>query len=143
MEDKITLQVGVKVLITNRDRKYLLVHRSLEKYPEIKGRWDIVGGRINPGKPLLENLSREVMEEVDLELSDNLKLIAAQDILRNDDRHIVRLTYLGHAEGEVKLDKKENDSYKWYTWEELQRLEDVDIYFKELLNNKSLWANNK
>lgn len=43
MENSITLQVGVKVLLGDNDGRYLLLRRSLEKYPEIKGRWDIVG----------------------------------------------------------------------------------------------------
>ena len=116
------------------------MRRSLEKYPEIKGRWDIVGGRINTGKTLIENLQREVFEETRLELLGTPKLIAAQDILRKAGYHVIRLTYIGQASGEVKLDTSENDMYKWYSWEELMTLEDVDIYFKELLSNRSLWV---
>jgi len=55
MENNIILQVGVKALLQNSEGKYLLLRRSLEKYPEIKGRWDIVGGRIDPGSILIEN----------------------------------------------------------------------------------------
>ncbi len=119
MENKVTLQVGVKVLIRNEADKYLLLRRSLEKYPEVKGRWDIVGGRINPGETLLQNLEREVREETGLKLFGKPKLIAAQDIIPSPDRHIVRLTYIGEAKGEVKLQKEENDMYAWYSREEL------------------------
>ncbi|OGY57916.1 MAG: hypothetical protein A3D47_00850 [Candidatus Colwellbacteria bacterium RIFCSPHIGHO2_02_FULL_43_15] len=140
MESNLTLQVGVKILIENKGGQYLLLRRSLEKYPEIKGRWDIVGGRINTGKTLIENLQREVFEETRLELLGTPKLIAAQDILRKAGYHVIRLTYIGQASGEVKLDTSENDMYKWYSWEELMTLEDVDIYFKELLSNRSLWV---
>lgn len=139
MEDKITLQVGVKALLRNMDGKYLLLRRSLEKYPEIEGRWDIVGGRIDPGKTLIENLRREIQEETGLELVGDPKLIAAQDILRNKNHHVVRLTYIGESNGEVKLDTSENDMYKWYTWEEMIELDDVGVYFRELLNDKTLW----
>jgi 8-oxo-dGTP pyrophosphatase MutT (NUDIX family) len=135
MSDSITLQVGVKVLLQNDEGRFLLLRRSLEKYPETKGggRWDIVGGRIDPGKTLLENLKREIKEETGLELLGEPKLVAAQDILRNNGRHVVRLTYLGESSGEVKLDKSENDDYKWYTLDELLALDDVDVYFKGLL----------
>ncbi|MFA5050664.1 MAG: NUDIX hydrolase [Patescibacteria group bacterium] len=139
MENNLILQVGVKILLKNKDGQYLLLRRSLEKYPDIKGRWDIVGGRIDTGKTLIENLKREVFEETGLEIVGNPKLIAAQDILRETGRHVVRLTYLGKTLGEIKLDTNENDLYKWYSWEELTRLDDVDIYFKELLNDQSLW----
>lgn len=132
--DKIELQVGVKVLLQNKAGKFLLLLRSLKKYPDIDGRWDIPGGRTDPGKTLAENLRREVREETGLGLSGEPKLVAAQDILRTANRHVVRLTYIGEAEGEVVLDPQENESYKWYTKEELLRLDDVDVYFKTLLD---------
>lgn len=134
MESEIKLQVGVKILLKNEEGKFLLLHRSVEKYPEVKGRWDIVGGRIEPGTKLLENLKREVKEETGLELIGEPQLIAAQDILRNAGKHVVRLTYLGEAKGKVTLDTNENDSYQWYTPKELLTLEDIDMYLKELLD---------
>lgn len=142
MANDISLQVGVKILLKNEEGKYLLLRRSLEKYPDIKGRWDIVGGRIETGETLVENLKREVLEETGLKLVGAPKLLAAQDILRKAGYHVVRLTYTGEASGEVLLDKSENDIYKWYSREELLELEDVDMYFKELLLNKSLFTLN-
>lgn len=131
-----TLQVGVKILI-ERDGNYLLLRRSLEKYPETSSnRWSIIGGRINPGQSLMENLAREVKEETGLQLVGNPRLIAAQDILNIEgypDRHVVRLTYIGKADGEIVLDAEENDSYQWCTLEELRQLEGLDTYLHELL----------
>lgn len=129
------LQVGVKILLKNKEGRYLLVRRSLEKYPEIeaKNSWDIVGGRIIPGSPLLENLKREVREETSLDLVQEPKLIAAQDILRIPGRHVVRLTYLGSVEGEPKLDE-ENTDFQWLSREELTSAQDLDIYLRELLD---------
>ena len=132
-EEKVMLQVGVKILLKNSAGQYLLLRRSLEKYPEVKGRWDIVGGRINPGIPLLENLKREVREETGLMLSNEPRLVGAQDILRNPQRHVVRLTYVGEANGNISLDTTENDMYKWFEKNELLKLSDMDMYFKELL----------
>ncbi|MCH7883183.1 NUDIX domain-containing protein [Patescibacteria group bacterium] len=138
MKNNITLQVGVKALLKSKEGRYLMLRRSLSKYPEIQGRWDITGGRIDIGKNLLENLKREVKEETGLELVGEPKLIAAQDILR-DSRHIVRLTYVGEVEGDVRLDKEEHDTYQWCTRDELCEMEDVDVYFKELLNKGIVW----
>ena len=136
MESDIALQVGVKILIENQEGKFLLLRRSLDKYPEVDGRWDIVGGRIDPGETLIENLRREVSEETGLELTGEPKLIAAQDILRNENLHVVRLTYLGRATGDIKLDTEENDKYQWHTREDLKKLEDLDRYLKELLSHQ-------
>ncbi len=130
------LQVGVKVLLKNQKGEYLLLRRSLEKYPEVNGRWDIVGGRINPGTALLENLKREVEEETGLELKE-CELVAAQDILKND-RHVVRLTYVGQAFGTVRLDTSENDMYQWLTKDELVKIDDLDNYFKSLINENKI-----
>ncbi|MCC7160655.1 NUDIX domain-containing protein [Candidatus Nomurabacteria bacterium] len=127
------LQVGVKVLLKNKDGKYLVLQRSEEKYPGVGAKWDIPGGRINPGFSLMENLKREVMEETGLEITGEPKLITAQDILKTD-KHVVRLTYLGFADGEVKL-SDEHKEYKWLSLEDLKNLEPMDRYFKEVLSS--------
>ena len=130
----IELKVGVKILLKNKEGKYLLIRRNLKKYPEIKGEWDIVGGRIKKGKSLVENLKREVKEETNLDLKEKPKLITAQDILRIPGKHVIRLTYIGNIEGEPKLDMDENIDYKWLSIEEIKEVDDLDIYFKELLS---------
>ncbi|MDO8505830.1 MAG: NUDIX domain-containing protein [bacterium] len=132
----IELQVGVKALLQNKDGKFLLLYRSPVKYPDIKGdRWDIVGGRIVPGTPLLENLKREIKEEIGLELVDTPRLVAAQDILRVSGKHVVRLTYVGLIDGEPVLGD-EHDEYRWFSREELNTLASLDLYFKELLGRE-------
>ena len=131
------LQVGVKVLLKNKEGKFLLLKRNREKYPEMPTMdlWDIVGGRIVIGTPLLENLKREVKEETGLDLVDTPKLVAAQDILRLSAKHVVRLTYTATIEGEPKLDDDHVD-YDWFTVEEMKKLPDLDIYFTEILRNE-------
>jgi 8-oxo-dGTP pyrophosphatase MutT (NUDIX family) len=129
------LQVGVKILLENLEGNFLLLHRNPEKYKDIRGTWDIVGGRINPGATLMENLRREVKEETKLEIIGEPTLLHAQDILRGDppEKHVVRLTYRGKTNGEPILDTEENDDYRWVTWGELKTYDDLDIYVKEIL----------
>ena len=133
---KIELQVGVKVLLKNTAGKYLLVCRSPKKYPESKAGWDIVGGRIIPGTPLLSNLKREVKEETGLNLIKIDKILSAQDILRVKGRHVVRITYLGRAKGKIKLDE-ENLEYKWFSLKEMEKLpkKHLDRYFLKVLKD--------
>jgi len=130
------LQVGVKIAIV-RGGKVLLLKRASDKYKDIKtDRWDIVGGRINIGTPLLENLKREVKEETKLEITGEPKLVAAQDILKSSDKHVVRLTYIGSANGEPVLDE-EHEEYKWMGPDDLKSLgENLDTFFKELLDKQ-------
>lgn len=128
------LQVGVKVLLKNKEGKYLFIRRSTDIYQEVQHKWDIPGGRIDTGSPLLENLKREVMEETGLELSGEPTLIGAQDIFNpTQDRHIVRLTYIGEADGEPRL-SEEHTEYAWLTEAEVKAQENLDKYFKELLD---------
>lgn len=128
------LQVGVKAFLKNPEGKYLLLKRSLEKYKGVRGTWDIVGGRIDIGKELFENLKREVKEETQLDITSEPKLIAAQDIIREGEKHVVRLTYIADVEGEPVLDTSENVEYKWMTIEEMKTHDDLDIYVKELID---------
>jgi len=126
--------VGVKILLRNKDGKYLLVRRSPDKYPDASGGWDIVGGRIETGSTLFDNLKREVKEETNLNLTEEPKLVSAQDILRVPGKHIVRLTYTGLAEGQVKLDEKENIEFEWLSINEIKKVSDLCLYLKELLD---------
>ncbi len=127
------LQVGVKILLSNGEDKFLLLKRSADKYPEVGARWDIVGGRINPGQSLLENLKREIKEETKLDLTIEPNLVAAQDILRVEGRHVVRLTYTGEIKGVPELDE-DHSEYGWFSLEEIKQIENLDIYLKDLID---------
>lgn len=131
----INLQVGVKAFLKNKEGKYLIVHRAAKKYGKTSGSWDIVGGRIEPGTSLFENLRREVKEEVNLDIISEPILIQAQDIIPSEERHIVRLTYSANCIGDLVIDEEEHDDYKWLDLNEIKELPDLDIYVKDILSN--------
>ena len=125
------LQVGVKVLI-KRDKSYLFLRRSAA-FKAGPQKWDIPGGRIEPDEALEVALAREVHEETGLKLSSVDTLLAAQDIfVAGADVHVVRLTYMGVADGEVII-SNEHDDHRWMTLEEVQREPYVDSYLREVL----------
>jgi len=130
---EIRLQVGAKAFLRNKEGKYLLLKRNKDKYAEVKGGWDIVGGRIDPGSRLIENLEREIKEETQLKIVSEPVIIYAQDIIPNEERHVVRLSYITDTEGEPILDLSENVEYKWLTLEEMRSQEDLDIYVKDII----------
>jgi len=129
----IILEVGVKAFIKRDDGKYLVLQRSTS-YPDDRGkkRWDIPGGRINPGEELEKALRREIKEETSLTLEEIEKILAAQDILRNNGRHTVRITFLAKCSGEVKINPREHKEFQWITLEELKNLEH-DTYLTPVL----------
>jgi ADP-ribose pyrophosphatase YjhB (NUDIX family) len=133
MEEKY-LQVGVKVILEREDGKILLLRRNPNKYPEIGPKWDIVGGRIEAGTTLIDNLKREIREETGMEIISEPILLYAQDILnveRFPGRHVVRLTYKAGIQGEPKIDE-ESLEYKWFSREEIKKEDKLDRYFKEV-----------
>ena len=130
------LQVGVKVFLKNKKGKYLLVKRSPVKYPDVKGVWDIVGGRIEPGTTLLENLKREVKEETGLEIISEPRLVSAQDIIPTPEKHVVRLSYVADTEGEPILDTDENVEYRWLTVDEIKKQNGLDVYVKDIIEKR-------
>lgn len=119
----------------NSEGKFLLVRRNPKKYPEVGPKWDIVGGRIEPGSTLINNLKREIKEEVGLDYAGEPKLVAAQDILKVPGRHVVRLTFLGQIEGDPKIDDDHLEA-RWFGGKEIQAMDEeiLDIFFKELLD---------
>jgi 8-oxo-dGTP diphosphatase len=136
------LQVGVKALI-QKGGKFLVLSRNFNTYKDIKqaDSWDIPGGRIQVGAPVIENLRREIREETALELTDAPKLLCAQDILRGTEKHVVRLTFLAEVkDGEIMLDQNEHGQYRWATREELLNAKDTDQYLRgalELLTHEN------
>jgi 8-oxo-dGTP pyrophosphatase MutT (NUDIX family) len=128
------LQVVVKILLENTNREFLLLQRNQATYADIEKYWDIPGGRIEVGTPLLENLAREVFEETKLPLTSTPKLVYAQDIIIGNVKHVVRLTYRATTEGTPILDTHENISYKWFSLEQMRTEENLDAFVKDILD---------
>lgn len=127
------LQVGVKALI-KFDNKFLLLLNNPEIYPEFQ-KWSIPGGRIESGISLLENLQREIKEEIGVDLDlNNSRLIDAVDILK-PDKHVVRLTYLIEVNKQIQIVlSKEHIQYKWMNINEIRFLSNLDKYLLEIIN---------
>lgn len=126
------LQVGVKLLIRQNDT-YLFIRRSKGFKPGPQ-KWDIPGGRIEEGETLYDALVREVKEETSLAVSNVEHLLAAQDIfVPEKDLHVVRLTYIGSAEGTLAV-SDEHDTGRWMTLDEILNEEYTDSYLRRVLD---------
>lgn len=85
----------------------------------------------------MDNLARELMEETGLTLSGAPRLIAAQDLMKVAERHVVRLTYIGEAEGDVRLSHEHTD-YKWLPLKEIEALPDLGSNFRKLFEDGTI-----
>jgi len=126
-------EIGVKVFLYSIPGKYLFLKRTKPYLGNTIRKWDIPGGRIKPGEPLLKALKREVKEETGLRIKKIDRILAVQDILRVPTKHTVRITYLAQCSGDkVIIDKNEHCAYQWLTLDQVKRLR-TDLYLKPVI----------
>lgn len=115
-----TFGLGVKLLIIDENTNYFLaIARNSDKKLHVPEKWDIPGGRLEIGEEPLAALSRELSEEIGYSLSAEPLLVDAANIVNNDDRQIVRLTYaLGDTANNVSIAL--GDEHSAATWLPLQ-----------------------
>jgi len=110
-EMKKRYSLSVKVVILDERGRCLLLKRS-DTSRANAARWDLPGGKIDPGENFDEALLREVYEETGLNIS--LKKVAGAAESEKPD---IKIAYL-IMEGRVKSDKKiklslEHDEFIW------------------------------
>ena len=127
------LQVGVKIILKNKEGHYLLLKRSPKTHKDVPEdeRWEIPGGRIQPGIPLEDGLHRELQEETQLKLTCKPKLIATHDIFPKG-KHVVRLTYIADMEGEPVLGE-EHTEYAWVPYLQLKSWQGLCPYVQDVV----------
>ncbi len=131
MKNNILLEVGVKAFI-EKDGKYLFLKRS-KLYPDDMAlKWDIPGGRINPGERLEKALAREIKEETDLTFVSIEKILAVQDIIRVEGKHTVRITFSAKCNGAVKINPAEHTDFRFLTLKEIKKLKH-DTYITSVI----------
>ncbi len=124
--DNMKTQVGVKAIILNKKTGHFLVlRRNSGAYENAEKEWDIPGGRIDFGEEPIDGLMREIYEEVGVDLNSHamidgkLRILIAQNIVANVDRHIVRITYYVEVERELRVALSgEYTEYVWLPCEE-------------------------
>ncbi len=128
------LQIGVKALILDK-QKLLLIKRTEYSGAHLKNLWDIPGGRIKLGEEPEIGLHREVKEEVGNVSFKVSRPIQVKSIVNDEERQIVRITYLcKYIDGQVKLGSEHSD----YSWVSLKKLPDnVDWLVLEAVKGMS------
>lgn len=124
------LQIGVKAIIEHNN-KFLFIRRS-DKYNEITGIWDIPGGRINIGEEPIDGLKREIFEETGLELNKIKQILDASTVFQNEEKQIVRITYLCTVKNSNLKLSEEHTDYKWFS------IDEINFKFKDELIEKCI-----
>lgn len=123
-----TQYIGVKAIIINNG-KILFIKRS-DKYDHLKDAWDIPGGRINFGEDPEQGLQREIKEETNLDLKQIEQIIDVSTVFKNEEKHIIRITYLCSVKNSDIILSNEHTAYQWFTKDEAEKLSFKDALLK-------------
>ena len=109
------LFVGAKGVVHYKG-KVLLVRESSGYTDGTKaGKWDFVGGRIEPEEKIRAGLVREVKEEsgLDVEPGEVLGVFDGFPEIRGEKCHVVRIYFLCEATSDAVVLSEDHDLYDW------------------------------
>ncbi len=95
----------VVAAIIKIDDLYLIAQRNRDKY--MGQRWEFPGGKVEPDETFQEALSREIEEELSIQIDVHEKI--AQECYKDDKINVTLHYYLcTHKSGNTKLNEHEN-----------------------------------
>jgi len=110
------LFVAAKGIISRGNDDVLIVKESDNYIDGTElGKWDVIGGRIDPEESLLEGLKREISEESGLKVAvgELLSVTEAFPVIHNEPCHIIRVYYCCVTEDDTVTLSSDHESYEW------------------------------
>lgn len=104
-----TFTASAGALVTNSKKEILLLDHVLRP----KDGWGMPGGFMNYGEQPEQTVSREIMEEVGLELK-NIKMLRVRTISRH-----IEILFSAEAEGEPAVMSREIKSADWFALDKI------------------------
>ena len=121
MVDK--LFAAMKAFIVHNGK--VLILRESSKYEDGTnvGRYDIVGGRVEPGQNFKESLLREIEEETSLKVKINRPFFVNEwrPVVNNQQWQIIGTFFECQAESDQVNLSSDHDHYLWIAPEEYQK----------------------
>jgi mutator protein MutT len=109
-------RLSVKALIQNPDGRYLFIRRAPSSKANA-GKWDLPGGKADPGETVDKALMREVLEETGLSVT--IAGVAGAAESESPESKIAYLIFHAHTEiSDVSL-SGEHDAFQWLAPSEL------------------------
>lgn len=123
-------QLTIVLGIIEHEGKLLMLRRFDPENPMWHHKWELPGGKIEPGESVLEALHREVREETSL-IVDHAQLVDVYthtwdhpDFTQQTFLIVHKVTVCG---GEVILNPEENDDFEWMTFERIRETKDAHL----------------
>ncbi|AUS09656.1 hypothetical protein C1X05_13035 [Laceyella sacchari] len=123
-------KIAAKAIIFDRDHVLILRKSEEERTRKETHGWDFPGGGLEPSEPLMDALSREVMEETGLQV----KVIAPAYIYDEiqEEKHLIIVKFAcDQPLGQVRL-SAEHESYHWVPLADLDQGEFPDWMKEEI-----------
>ncbi|MFH1863315.1 MAG: NUDIX hydrolase [bacterium] len=125
------LQIVSVIIVLECESKFLLVQRN--KNDDIfPGKWQNLGGKIEPGETVENAIRREVREEIGLEI-DKYPTFLQSYSWKKDNNSPVRLglIFLVNLKGKIKdyqinLDN-ELENFGWFMFKEINKMNEKDM----------------
>jgi 8-oxo-dGTP diphosphatase len=119
------LGLAIRVMMEDPSGLILLLRRSGTSKTN-PGKWEIPGGKVDPGETFSDALFREVREETGLSFTVHKALgVAEQDL---PAVHVVHLVMWGLPEGTAVTLSDEHDSFRWVKKEDMLSLDLADWF---------------
>ena len=113
--------INVVAAIIKKNGSYFIAQRNKEKYMGLK--WEFPGGKVDPGETLSEALSREIHEELNINIRVHEKL--AQEKYKDNEINIVLHYFLcSIIDGTIKLN--EHEAMKWVEKKDFDKYDFVE-----------------
>lgn len=129
------LFVATKAIIVHEGK--VLILRESGSYGDgtNEGRYDVSGGRLNPGEHFLDALKREVKEETGLDVEVGRPIAANEwrPTVRGEQWQIVGMFFECHASSRDVVLSDDHDAYEWIdpkAFEQYAIIENLKEVFK-------------
>ena len=108
-------RVACKALIVHAGKVLILREASTYDEGTQGGKYQLPGGRINPGEPFADGLVREVYEETGLavQMGEPLYVGEWQPVIHGVKNHIVAIFFVCHSDDDTVRLSTEHDAYAW------------------------------
>ena len=110
--------LSTKVVILNDQGRCLLIRRSMSSKGS-PGKWDLPGGKIDPGEAFETALAREVSEETGLTITIR-RVLGATESEAPDKKVVYLVMGATVSPGKVKL-SSEHDAHVWASVSEIEK----------------------
>lgn len=142
----IVQRIAAKAILVNSLGQVLIVRKGVDniRHAGNSGRYNLPGGKIDPGEEIEDALKREVFEELSVSILDEgIELIFVGDwrpTVREIPHQIVGIFFSCHSwTGKIIL----NEEHDKYVWIDNHTLNDYDILPPEDRAIRSYFANRK